>query len=73
MVQESNTKCSFCGSVRLDGEADWTSCDDIGERHPTFVTYEICETWMASVECAVEDVLQGVEVGAPVENDKLPR
>jgi hypothetical protein len=38
-----------------------------------FVTYEICETCMASVERAVEDVLQGVEIDAPVENDKQPR
>lgn len=36
-------KCSFCGNIRF-GVSDWTSCDDIGERHPAFVVYEVCST-----------------------------
>jgi hypothetical protein len=68
-----DAKCSFCGSVRLDGDSGWTSCDDIGDRHPTHVTYEICETCRTAVDRAVEGVRQGTEISAPVEDDKLPR
>ena len=68
-----DTKCSFCGSVRLDGETGWTTCDDIGDRHPTHVTYEICQTCQTSVDRAVEDVCQGTEINVPVENHKLQR
>ena len=69
----ADVKCSFCGNVRLDGEADWTSCDDIGERHPTHVTYDICHSCVAAIDHAVETVVQGTETHAPVEDDKLPR
>jgi hypothetical protein len=68
-----DTKCSFCGSVRLDGETGWTSCDDIGDRHPAHVTYEICQPCQLSVDRAVEDVSKTTEISAPVETAKLPR
>ncbi len=66
-----DAKCSFCGSVRLDGEAAWTSCDDIGDRHPTHVAYEICQGCRDSVDRAVDEVRSaevttGVAAAAPV-------
>lgn len=68
-----DAKCSFCGSVRLDGESVWTACEEIGERHPTHVTYEVCDSCRAAVDLAVEEVRLGIETGATVEDDKLPR
>lgn len=68
-----DAKCSFCGSVRLGHETVWTRCDDIGERHPTAVTYDICEPCRRAIDHAVETVVLGVEAHAPVEDDKLPR
>jgi hypothetical protein len=68
-----DVKCSFCGNVRLDGESDWTSCDDIGDRHPTHVTYEVCHTCEVEIEKAVEQVRLGAEVSAALDEDKLPR
>lgn len=52
-------KCSFCGNIRFDRAEDWVSCDDIGDRHPTHVTYEACPSCQADVAEAVERVLQG--------------
>lgn len=68
-----DAKCSFCGSVRLEHETTWTRCDEIGERHPTHVTYDICETCRVAIDHAVDTVVQGTETHAPVEDDKLPR
>lgn len=68
-----DVKCSFCGDVRLSGTGDWTSCDDIGERHPTHVTYEICDRCALSIDKAVEDVLAGSHVAAPLDADRLLR
>ncbi|MFM7332976.1 MAG: hypothetical protein ACKO2N_12540 [Tabrizicola sp.] len=69
----NNVKCSFCGNVRLAGETEWTSCDDIGERHPTHVTYEVCNSCEASIDKAVEDVRLGIGVSVPLDEDKLSR
>lgn len=66
-------KCSFCGNVRLHGDSTWTSCDDIGDRHPTHVNYEVCQICVVSIERAVEDVRLGTGVVAPLDEDKLPR
>ncbi|MFN4192376.1 MAG: hypothetical protein ACK4FR_05490 [Tabrizicola sp.] len=66
-----DVKCSFCGNVRLQGEADWTSCDDIGERHPTHVTYDVCQGCMEAIDRAVEEVRSGVHTDAPVDDDHL--
>lgn len=68
-----DTKCSFCGSVRLGHETEWTTCDDIGDRHPTHVTYDICAPCRLSIDNAVEIVVSGTETHAPLEDDKLPR
>jgi hypothetical protein len=68
-----DVKCSFCGSVRLHGESSWTTCDDIGDRHPTGVTYEICATCQSAVNHAVDEVQNSEEVIAPLDDDKLPR
>ncbi len=51
-------KCSFCGDVRLEGTSDWESCDDLRERHPTHVTYDICPRCRAEIDVAVEEVLE---------------
>jgi hypothetical protein len=66
-------KCSFCGNVRLDGDFEWTSCDDIGERHPTHVNYDVCPSCVIAIERAVEDVRWDTGVVVPVDVDKLPR
>jgi hypothetical protein len=68
-----DAKCSFCGSVRFDSETGWTRCDDIGDRHPGHVTYELCQPCRDAVERAVEDVRQGEDISASVTVDKLPR
>jgi hypothetical protein len=68
-----DAKCSFCGSVRFQHETDWTRCDDIGDRHPTQVTYEICQPCRVAIDHAVETAIHGTEVAAPIEEDKLPR
>lgn len=65
-------KCSFCGDVRFDGAEDWTSCDDIGERHPTHVYYEVCDRCQAAVHEAVEKVLAGDTFVVAVEEVQLP-
>lgn len=66
-----DVKCSFCGNVRLQGEAHWTSCDDIGERHPTHVTYEICADCVQAIDRAVEEVLSGAHADDPVDDGQL--
>lgn len=62
-------KCSFCGNIRFAGDADWTNCDDIGERHPTYVFYEICNCCQSVVRDAIDKVLAG-EVFIPVLEDE---
>jgi hypothetical protein len=66
-----DVKCSFCGDVKLTGETDWTSCDEIGERHPTHVTYEICVRCAPTIDAAVEEVQHGSDIAAPLDVDKL--
>lgn len=68
-----DAKCSYCGNVRLHGDSEWTSCDDIGERHPTHVNYEVCSTCVVGIEKAVEEVRLGTGVSVPLDEDKLPR
>ncbi|MFO1203885.1 MAG: hypothetical protein U1E58_14740 [Tabrizicola sp.] len=65
-------KCSFCGNVRFDGKADWTSCDDIGERHPTLVTYEVCSTCRVAVAEAIDKVRQGDAFSPALDDDVIP-
>jgi hypothetical protein len=69
----SDAKCSFCGSVRLAGDAGWTRCEDIGEHHPTAVFYEVCQTCRGSVDQAVIEVVLGTDVSATADADKLQR
>ncbi len=68
-----DTKCSFCGSVRFEHETGWTRCDDIGDRHPTHVTYEICRPCRVAIDHAVEIAIHDTEAPAPAEEDKLSR
>jgi hypothetical protein len=68
-----DVKCSFCGNVRFENDADWTACDDIGERHPTHVTYEVCQNCVAAIEKAVEDVRLDTGASVALDEDKLPR
>lgn len=61
-------KCSFCGNIRFQGAVDWTPCDGIGDRHPRYVTYEVCMTCRDEVESVVAGVLVGEEPGAVSED-----
>jgi hypothetical protein len=65
-------KCSFCGDIRFAGSSDWTTCDDIGDRHPTHVFYEVCPTCQAAVGEAIETVLQGGAFSPVLDGDALP-
>jgi hypothetical protein len=65
-------KCSFCGNIRFQGETDWTSCDDIGERHPTHVHYEACPSCRGAVAEAIEKVLQGDAFTPVLDADEIP-
>jgi hypothetical protein len=65
-------KCSFCGDIRFDSEAAWTSCDDIGDRHPTHVYYEACPSCREAVSDAVEQVMQGGAVSAELDDGAIP-
>jgi hypothetical protein len=53
----SDCKCSFCGDVRLGGASIWESCDELRDRHPTRVTYDVCPRCRAAIDDAVEEVL----------------
>lgn len=72
VAEARNCKCSFCGDIRFDGAAAWTSCDDIGERHPTEVVYEVCDGCRASVAEAIEKVLQGHAFSPVLDADEIP-
>jgi hypothetical protein len=65
-------KCSFCGNIRFQGETDWTSCDDIGDRHPTHVYYESCPSCRGAVAEAIEKVLQGDAFTPILDADEIP-
>lgn len=65
-------KCSFCGDVRFGGEAAWTDCDAIGERHPTRVVYEVCDRCDAAVSEAIQLVLAGETFSPALEDEDLP-
>lgn len=52
-------KCSFCGDVRLEGTTVWETCDELRERHPTAVTYDVCQNCRAAIDVAVEETLTG--------------
>jgi hypothetical protein len=54
-------KCSYCGNVRFADDDHWTTCDEIGDSHPTHVTYDVCESCRTAVAEAID--LVGVEVG----------
>ena len=66
-------KCSFCGNIRFGGASDWTSCDDIGERHPSFVVYEVCSNCRSAVADAIEKVLAGESFSPALEADDLAK
>lgn len=63
----ADSKCSFCGDVRLDGQGDWISCDEIGERHPAKVVYAVCHKCQGSVNDAIEQVYDGITEEIPRE------
>lgn len=65
-------KCSFCGNVQFAGQTDWTSCDDIGERHPTHVYYEVCPQCRAAVCEAIDKVRAGEAFSPAVEDAEIP-
>ena len=48
-------KCSFCGAVRFENRADWVASEDVGEKHPSHVTYEICPSCIGTLENAVSE------------------
>ena len=60
-------KCSQCGDVRLGGAEDWIACDDIGELHPSLVTYELCSRCRAAVERAIDEVTGAATASADTE------
>ncbi|MGL4237292.1 hypothetical protein [Tabrizicola sp.] len=66
-------KCSFCGNVRFANASDWTTCDEIGDRHPTVVTYEVCAGCRAEVAKAIEEVLIGTSANSAVEGGNIER
>ncbi len=68
----ADCKCSFCGNIRFHAETDWTSCDDIGERHPTHVYYETCPSCRGAVAEAIEKVLQGDAFSPALEDQDVP-
>ncbi len=65
-------KCSFCGDIRFGEASDWTSCDDIGERHPTEVVYEVCARCRSTVAEMLEMVLVGKTFTPALGEDDLP-
>lgn len=65
-------KCSFCGSIRFEAATDWTRCDDIGDKHPTHVFYEVCSACQGAVAEAVEKVLQGDAFSPVLDEDRIP-
>lgn len=65
-------KCSFCGDVRFGGGPDWTSCDDIGDRHPTHVVYEVCARCQDTVAEAVRQVLAGDALTPALDSEGVP-
>lgn len=65
-------KCSFCGSIRFEAEGDWTSCDDIGDRHPTRVYYDVCPSCQVAVSDAIERVLPGDAFSPALDHDEIP-
>lgn len=64
-------KCSFCGNVRFESARDWTSCDDIGDRHPTHVYYDVCPPCRGAVAKSVQKVLQGEVFSSALDDDDL--
>lgn len=65
-------KCSFCGDVRFSGAEDWTSCDDIGEAHPTNVYYEVCDSCQSAIREVIEKVRAGHAFSVAVDDDDFP-
>lgn len=65
-------KCSFCGDIRFGGAPDWTSCDDIGDRHPTHVVYEVCTRCQDTVAEAVRQVLAGDALTPELDSEGVP-
>lgn len=65
-------KCSFCGDIRFKAEAAWTSCDDIGDRHPTHVYYEACPSCREAISDAVERVTQGDVFSPALDEGAIP-
>jgi hypothetical protein len=65
-------KCSFCGDIRFKDASVWTSCDDIGDRHPKHVSYEACPSCREAVADAVEKVVQGDVFSPALDDDVIP-
>lgn len=68
----TDCKCSFCGDIRFGGEPDWTSCDDIGDQHPTHVVYEVCTRCQDTVTEAVRLVLAGDAFAPELDSEEVP-
>lgn len=66
-------KCSFCGNVRFGGAVEWTTCDEIGDRHPKFVTYEVCTPCRGRVSEAIEKVVGGEAFAPAVEVEAIQK
>jgi hypothetical protein len=64
-------KCSFCGSVRFSQATEWTSCDDVGERHPSLVFYEVCNNCRQTISEAIERVPEGQDVVVSAVHDEF--
>ncbi|RYI35787.1 MAG: hypothetical protein EON48_00610 [Acetobacteraceae bacterium] len=67
--QAKDCKCSFCGDIRFGQATEWTSCDDIGDRHPTHVSYEVCLSCQEAVADAVEKVVHEGDFDVAVQHD----
>lgn len=65
-------KCSFCGDVRFGLSKEWTSCDDIGERHPTHVAYTVCSRCDVAVADAIRMSLDGHALSHALDDSSLP-
>jgi len=67
----ADCKCSFCGDVRLEGATGWETCDDLRERHPTLVTYDVCPRCRAAVDDAIEVALAKPTTATAVDSGNI--
>jgi hypothetical protein len=72
-VNAVDRKCSFCGNVMLSGTHEWQTCDEIRDRHPTKVNYEVCETCQTAVADAIAEVEEQRETVSKAESGTVDR